>query len=203
MSRIWRYVIANDDDVAPHVDKDGQLLTLCLCKPLIRKYADVDDWVLAFKGASLSKAKGNLCWVGRITEKLAIGDYQKKYPHRRDAIYAYINTNGEGKLKKIKGHDIHPDAASIKTDLSGVNCLLFTEFMKFDDDIRLPENLENLVYAYRGQKYRTDANTDYLSHLVTWFKKTSNTDGVKMRYPESNLCDCPPKKVSKVRKSCG
>ena len=41
---IWSYVVAYDEGSAPCVDNN--LLTLCICKPLIRRRANIGDWII-------------------------------------------------------------------------------------------------------------------------------------------------------------
>ena len=60
--RIWRYVAVVDAGTAPCVD--ASLLTLCICKPRIRRSAQIGDWVIGWTPART--CKGRIVWVGQV-----------------------------------------------------------------------------------------------------------------------------------------
>lgn len=88
MPKIYFYKLTVDDGGAPCV-ADG-LLSLAICKPMIRSTAEVEDIIIGFAATSLH-ADNRLIYVARVTGKLRGGDYfkQPKYAHREDCIYEW------------------------------------------------------------------------------------------------------------------
>jgi hypothetical protein len=71
-----------DGGFAPHISKTG-ILTLTICKPTIRRVAEVGDYVMALAGKSLYKIVGKgsdsglkLSYLFKITEKVGMADYK-------------------------------------------------------------------------------------------------------------------------------
>jgi hypothetical protein len=67
---------------APHVSKAG-ILTLTICKPAIRRTAEVGDYVMALAGKSLTKVVGKgadsglkMSYLFKITEKIPMAGYK-------------------------------------------------------------------------------------------------------------------------------
>ena len=77
MLRIYLYKLMNDDGGAPCVH-DG-LLTLAICKPMIRTAARIGDLIFGFAAnrmSSSSRATDNhLIYVARVEKRLAGRDY--------------------------------------------------------------------------------------------------------------------------------
>lgn len=83
--RIYFYKLTTDNGGAPHV-RDG-LLSLAICKPMIRRTANVGDLILGFAADSLH-ADNRLVYVARVTGKVGGGDYYTRpYAERGDCIY--------------------------------------------------------------------------------------------------------------------
>lgn len=71
--RVFTYVIQFDAGAAPNYCEPAT--TLAICKPRIRRSAQVGDAVLAFQGSFLGPEPHAVCWAGLITEKLIFEDY--------------------------------------------------------------------------------------------------------------------------------
>ena len=76
-NKIHRYVVTHDDGSAPCIDND--LLTLCICKPEIRKTAQIDDWLIGFTSVgiarSLSVDISSVIYIAKVTEKSTMQEY--------------------------------------------------------------------------------------------------------------------------------
>ncbi|MDR3510338.1 MAG: hypothetical protein P4L73_01775 [Caulobacteraceae bacterium] len=159
----YRYVLAYDDGWAPCID--GGLVTLATCKPRIRRGAEVGDWVAGFYPGSQNR--GVVAWVGRVASKLAIGDYEKTYRGRRDAVY---RPKFDGTVERLKP-GYHPDANEIRKDLSAP-VLVFDESATWffgDTPYELPVDL--LPLAARGQGHRVRLRLpDDLDRLQQWLR---------------------------------
>jgi hypothetical protein len=110
MTRIFRYILATDAGMAPCA-QDG-LVTLATCKPQIRASAVVGDWVLGFAPAPLPR--GLVAWAGRVAETLPIGEYERRFRGRRDAVY---REKSDGTFRRLRP-DYHPEPDAIRKDLA-------------------------------------------------------------------------------------
>ena len=86
MGRIYFYKLTTDDGGAPCV-QDG-LLSLAICKPMIRSTAAVGDLIFGF-AANVLHRDNCLLYIARITEKVQDGRYyvNKRFAPREDCIY--------------------------------------------------------------------------------------------------------------------
>jgi hypothetical protein len=86
MSKIFFYKLAADTNGAPCVD--DTLLTLGICKPMIRSVAKPGDLIFGFAANSLH-ADNRLIYIARVTKKLCDGEYykRKRFKNRGDCIY--------------------------------------------------------------------------------------------------------------------
>ncbi len=75
MSRIYFYKLTADNGGAPCVE-DG-LLSLAICKPMIRSTAEPEDLIFGF-AANSPHRDNRLIYIARITEKVCNGDYYRE-----------------------------------------------------------------------------------------------------------------------------
>jgi len=166
MTRIYRYVLETDSGMAPNPSDD--LITLVTCKPGIRRMAKPGDWAL---GNLPSPHNIRLAWAGRIAECMALDDYAKRHPDRRDAL---MERSADGCLKRIPGKLAwyHPEREQQRKDLTG-NALVFdmASSWYFGADARtLPDELQHLVA--RGQGYRVNnRQSGDLNRLEGWLQE--------------------------------
>lgn len=86
-AKIYYYKLTADNGGAPCVD-DG-LLSLAICKPLIRTGASVGDLIFGFAASALD-GTNSLIYVAEITAIVPEGRYyqEPRYAGRADCIYA-------------------------------------------------------------------------------------------------------------------
>ncbi len=85
MGRLYFYKLSTDNGGAHHVKRG--LLSLAICKPLIRRTAQPGDLILGFAANALH-ADNRLIYVAKVTERVDRGDYYTPtYAHRDDCIY--------------------------------------------------------------------------------------------------------------------
>jgi hypothetical protein len=125
--RLFRYVMVTNNGGAPNYDPP--FTTLSICKPMIRKSAEIGDVVMGFAGRALSLHDPNrIVWAGVVREKLTLGEYwrdqrfRSKRPGgaslRHDNIYRRV---GE-RLIQEPNETHSPDHAS--TDVRGIFVLV-------------------------------------------------------------------------------
>lgn len=165
-NRIWRYVVATDSGYAPCIDR--RMLSLCICKPIIRLGAAVGDWVIGFEPKRFGPPT-RVVWAGRVSEKLLMGQYQMQYPRRRDAIYKLLRITPDGQevLEHI-GVERHADMKSQESDKRGKNALIFREFWYWGGNApRATEEIARLAYYRQGQTTR-GAGPREAEHIEKW-----------------------------------
>jgi hypothetical protein len=165
MSRIWRYILANDGGYAPCID--GGVLTLCTCKPRIRAGAAVGDWVIGFMPKRLGT--GRVAWAGCVSKVLSLGDYGEQYASRRDAIYMRIGWHADGREDlRHYGGPYHNSAKAIARDVRGRCALIFDPFWYWGGDAReAPPELAKLAHYYVGQTTK-GSTLEAINLLRSW-----------------------------------
>jgi Nucleotide modification associated domain 2 len=149
MSKIWRYVLAQDYEFAPCID--GGLLTLCTCKPKIRSGAEVGDWVIAFMPKNFGV--GRVVWAGCVKDILSMGDYGAQYAGRADAIYRRVGWFPDGReVLEHYGGPCHNSRKQIETDPRGRHALIFGPYWYWGGNgpVASPK-VADLAHYYVGQ----------------------------------------------------
>lgn len=174
MPRIYSYVLRYDDGAAPNPFWGA--CTLVICKPAIRRKADVGDWVIGTGSANATcndgqthNLTGSLVYAMKITSIMSMQEYdrycQEKLPaklpvidhvdwRRRmgDCIYSY-SPNGEPKIRQ----GVHNEG-NRERDLSGQRGLLSSHFYYFGEEaVPLPSHLLPLVKKGQGHRKIEDA----------------------------------------------
>jgi hypothetical protein len=107
---IYVYKMTTDNGGAPCVYRG--VLSLAICKPIIRKVAKVGSLIFGFGGQRL---KNRLIYAAYVTEKPAVGDYyhDSRFYNRPDCIYR----ERDGKPERIANARFHADSDQSETDV--------------------------------------------------------------------------------------
>ncbi|MGD0650469.1 MAG: hypothetical protein ABSA97_04930 [Verrucomicrobiia bacterium] len=131
---IYVYKMTVDNGGAPCV-KYG-LLSLAICKPMIRRNAEAESEDLIFGFAANSLDHHNrLIYVARVTEKPEVGDYYRKrrFVHRPDCIYRYVG----GRAERRSHAEYHSESDQRRKDVGmrfeNAYVLLSRDFRYFGD----------------------------------------------------------------------
>lgn len=169
MSSIYSYVLRFDDGAAPN--PFWGVCTLAICKPVIRRKAQLGSWIIG-TGSKASKCNdgktynfsGMLVYAMKIDNIKTLSEYDEfclnelpnKIPdlksknwkmHLGDAIYDY--SKGQDPTKRNGKHN---EKDKIR-DLSGKNVLLSKHFYYFGEHpILLPPQFQVLVKKNQGHK---------------------------------------------------
>ena len=191
MANVYRYVIVTDAGTAPHVD--GDLASLCICKPKIRSSAKKGDYVIAFLSTRFGLGSGNLSWIGKVDQKLLLGDYHIAFRQRADAIYRRIGWSADGEELEHIGGDLHADRANQQRDKRGKYALTMRPFWYWGDGhapLSLPAELAHLVYGSAGHASAT-APTD-IPLLESWLLTQPPGKHGRYRSPSVSCILLPP-----------
>lgn len=178
--RLFSYCIPVDDGAAPN--PFFGVCTLVICKPVIRRIAEIGDWVVGVgsKNVNGKDYSGKLVYAMKISEKMSLKEYDElcrnelteKIPdiystdyERKvgDCIYNFEN-DPKGKLRP----SVH-NLGNRTTDLSGLNALLSTHFYYFGDNpIPIPNHLTDIIK--QGQGHKSDSNNNLRLDFLDWIE---------------------------------
>jgi len=186
MTKIYSYVLRIDDGAAPN--PFWGVCTLTICKPAIRRTAQIDDWVIGTgsKNTQLSDGKiydfsDSVVYAMKITDIKSLQDYDtycnssliNKIPNwsskdwrKRvgDCIYKYSDSEVPQLRKGVHGE------GNIKRDLSGHNALLSDAFYYFGEEARpLPLELQSLIK--RNQGHKKIENMELVTRFEDWISQ--------------------------------
>jgi hypothetical protein len=182
--RLFSYTIRYDYGSAPN--PYWGMCTLTICKPVIRRTAKKNDWVVGLRG-------NLVVYAMKIGDRKTLTEYdryccqqlRKKIPawssrdfRRRvgDCIYDYSFGRNPKLRRGIHGKD------NMETDLSGINALLSEDFYYFGSKaIALPTHLSGIIQK-RGHK--STANDPFTASFIRWIRRHRYAHNRPLAYPE-------------------
>lgn len=170
---LYSYVLRFDTGDAPN--PYGGVCTLTVCKPAIRRTAQVGDWVIGTgsRHSPVGDIAGYLVYAMKVSRKLPLAEYdaycQRELPvkvpghplhaHLRenvvgDSLYDYSQPDSP----QHRGGLVHQEPWLQARDWSGHYALLADEFYYFGREPReLPAHLQSLVKRNQGHYKRRDS----------------------------------------------
>lgn len=176
MSKLFSYCIINDHGAAPN--PFWGICTLAICKPVIRRTAQIGDWVIA-TGSARYGLENKLVYAMKVSNIMTLKQYdvycslklQNKIPVYKttdlrlkvgDCIYDY------SKEEPLLRTSVHTKE-NIPRDLGGINVLLSDHFYYFGSSpVPLPAHL--LPIIRQGQGHKSTSNNSYFEKFVTWIE---------------------------------
>ena len=193
MPRLFSYTITVDDGAAPN--PFSGMCSLAICKPGIRKVAQVGDWVagLGSKNANGRDLSQRIVYAMHIEEVVSMQDYDRmapeRWPHRipdieslalQDRLGDCIYNFSSGFPVQRKG--VH-GAGNMEVDLKGQNVLISRDFYYFGNQARLlPENL--LPICHQNQGHKSNANRPYFDQFIEWIRNLVPSTGQIYGWPD-------------------
>lgn len=179
---IYRYVITVDTGMAPAVDQG--MISLATCKPVLRKSAAPGDWVMGCHAAPAPA--GLIAWAGKVARKLSVGDYEREFRGRADAVYRELP---DGSFEALKP-SYHTEPKQREKDLSGP-VLVFDAVSSWyfgEEPRQLPDTLMHL--APRGQGHRVNGAAPEDSDALSRWLHSLSPPGVLGQPPDRDAsCD--------------
>jgi len=96
---LFSYVVARDFGFAPN--PFNGICTLATCKPIIRKQAQVGDWVIGTGAKKKHNISGHLIYAMKVTDKMTFNDYWN------DPNFQLKKPRMNGSLKQAFGDNIY------------------------------------------------------------------------------------------------
>lgn len=186
--KLFSYIIKNDYGFSPN--PFWGKCTLACCKPVIRRTANIGDWVVGIRGKALYNKLGmekttdastvyRIIYAMKVAEKINFDDYFKEYKEKRpdysktESIYKrgdnIYKPFGNSEYKQLTSmHSGKNKEIKQKRDLSGKFVLIADQFYYFGSKpIEIPENLSSLICG-RGHKSNFDKPTqDIFREFIT------------------------------------
>ena len=180
--RLFTYCLRYDDGAAPN--PFWGVCTLTICKPVIRRNAQIGDWVVGT--GSTNSPQGDrshsILYAMKVTGRLTLAQYdehcRKHLPGKiplwpnedfarlvGDCLYDHTKIM-DGKPAQRRG--VH-SMVNRDTDLDGKHALLSDEFYYWGDQaIDLPECLHPICHPMQGHK--SNANAPHIPEFLTWLE---------------------------------
>ncbi len=174
MPKLYSYCIPFDEGGAPN--PFWGICTLVICKPVIRRNANVGDWIVG-TGSKQFGFNNKVVYAMEVTQKLTMQEYdayctaelQQKIPNWRgnsykervgDCIYDFSVT--PPKIRK----SVHNEG-NRERDLGGIYALLSDRFYYFGDN---PELLDEDLWPIvrQGQGHKSNSNSPYFHAFLDW-----------------------------------
>lgn len=186
-AQIYRYIVRFDDGAAPR-PFDG-VCSLAICKPVIRKHAEVGDWVIGFR----SHMPGEVVFVMKVDERLPLGDYwaDRRFINRRPGRSAvpdnFYRWGPNGRLIQVPNL-VHSPRSAAK-DCRGQHVLLGRRFWYFGrNSVPVPNELVHLVHSTRGHSVHKSRRPDDVGRLERWLRTwRPGRHGMPIDAPRSGL----------------
>lgn len=200
---VYAYIVPIDDGAAPN--PYGGVCTLAICKPNLRKIAQVDDWVLGF---NYNQNGLFLIYAMKLTDVLSMEAYDAftkaslciKIPnmksndvryHMGDSVYDF----GSDSITLREG--VHSRCTK-EMDLAGKNVLMSKHFYYFGSkSVALPQNLNLNV---RIEDDFIQLNNEASSLFFRWFEKQAFE--VNRLYAQPHRIGVIASSSKSVQKSC-
>jgi hypothetical protein len=198
MGRIYFYKLMVDAGAAPCVR--GGILSLAICKPMIRSGAKVGDLMFGFM-ASSRDPRNRLIYAALVTKKLTNGEYYKsdKYSSRNDCIYEFK----AGRYARRKGAIFHDKESDLNHDLGDhpeyvrANVLLSNDFRYFGargtDEYKSEYELVRKAVERLGRGQRVNLAPELREQFLAmkkwlWGKTKSKVLGQPSEPPSGSSC---------------
>jgi hypothetical protein len=199
LTKIYSYILKNDSGAAPN--PFWGICTLAICKPAIRRTANIGDWVIG-TGSKNSKLKAgtfdfsdSIIYAMRITDIKTLSEYdefcknkwKKKIPNWRtkdwrqkvgDCIYDY--SKEKNPTIRLSVHN----EKNRKRDLGGQRALISKEFYYFGEEARpIPKELREIIKKSQGHlKIEKPALVEKFSKWIKKFKRNNIYASPQLKY---------------------
>jgi hypothetical protein len=184
MARVYIYVVDRDFGFAPNPFHG--VCTLATCKPIIRRTAQVGDWIIGMGGTRLN-ATGRCVFGMQVEECMTFDDYwndsryRVKRPVRNgsrkmmvgDNIYHRASTNSPWQ-QEDSHHSLpsgEPNSHNLIQDTQTNRVLISRKFLYFGNSAPMvpPAILANIGYVNR-RNHRV-FSTDTATPLIEWLMR--------------------------------
>ncbi len=206
MNKLYTYCIPYDDGAAPN--PYWGTCTLVICKPVIRRTAQIGDWIVV-TGSKNARVLGDISnkivYAMKVTDKLPMKKYDE---HCKNVLTEKIPDMHSDDFRRWEGDCIYDFSKSdknpsqrngvhnednIDTDLGGEFALLSDHYYYFGSEpVDMPDEFKEIIHNQQGHK--SNANDKYKEQFVNWLEiehkdKLNNPTLIPGRLLEKDLTD--------------
>ena len=179
--KLYSYVIPGDFGFAPN--PYVVYCTLATCKPVIRRCAQVGDWIAAF-GAANTDICRKLVVLMQVAETLTFDQYwaddrfrSKRPVFNKGMIHKYgdniYHHNGERWVQELSHHSMENGSINyinLNRDTGTNRVLVATDFFYFGcNAISVPTKFENLIA--HGIGHRVSEDIDLINEFISYMNQ--------------------------------
>ena len=211
---LYTYRLTVDSGDAPN--PFGNICSLAICKPKIRKTCNIGDWIVGLVSQTLiNKTKGdkkevnNILYAMKVTQKLTFEEYDilcnsyyinklPKNDKKGDCIY--YKKNNIYKQRKNYCHNLQ----NMKTDIGGKFVILSNDFYYFGkNSIEIPLHLKPIINKQQG--HQKQKNKNYINDFIKFIKtQKKGINGIPYQkisetFIENNCINKCYKKIKKIK----
>lgn len=185
--RLYSYVVARDWGFAPNPYHG--YCTLATCKRLIRKAAQVGDWVIG-TGTGTQDRAGYLVYAMRVTETMSFDEYwaSERFVKKRPQLQGsrkqqygdniYHSDDGGGWLQADSHHSLPDGSANVENlldDTGAPRVLISDDFAYWGGSgPELPTYLREfsggMDICHGGQGHRCNFPAEQVDAFIEWFR---------------------------------
>ena len=177
MRTLFTYCIPIDDGAAPN--PYWGVCTLVICKPTIRRAAEVGDWIVGTGSVNspIGNISGKIVYAMLVSQKMTMEKYDLyTKDHLPGKVPNWFSRDIRRRLgDSIYDYSIYPpklrqsvhNSGNRARDLRGLYALLSDHFFYFaDQPVQLPNHL--LPIVKQGSGHRSHANDNYIETFLVW-----------------------------------
>ncbi len=178
--KIYRYVIDHDMGFSPNPFHG--ICTLVNCKPVVRRLAQIGDYVMGF-GSSQSDIRYKLIYWMRIGETMTFDEYWNdlRFEHKKPVVNgSHLKFHGDNIYHyDVSGNIIQepsfhslpdgsPNTKNINTDTGSTNRILVADLFGYYGNraLSVPDGLSDIVAVGRG--HRTAHSLELRDAVISW-----------------------------------
>ena len=169
---LFSYIVKYDSGFAPN--PFGGICTLACCKPVIRRTAQIGDWII---GTTPAPRPGRLVYAMRVGRGLTYDYYfnDPRYENKKPGVdnprgdNIYSPTNGELQQLPNPAHDERHETG----DLSTNRVLISDVFFYFGKEApTIPKRFQHIVHTTQGHKRirSRDRGYDKATEFIRWLE---------------------------------
>ncbi len=210
---LYTYRLTYESGDAPN--PYGDICSLAICKPTIRRCCKVGDWVVGIVSKGLVHRSNStdthideLIYAMKVSEKMSFKEYDEFCKNQCSVKIPSINTRtgdciyfGDNETLEQRENYAH-NLKNMDTDKNGINkkdgkaVILGKEFYYFGkNSIKIPEELEAIII--KGQGHYSHKNEPYVKPFEEWIRKQ------KKGINGEPYTEMPKKIIGNEKDSCG
>lgn len=172
--KLYSYVLRSDSGFAPN--PFGKYCTLACCKPVIRRCAQVGDWV-AGTGSKINIGNDHLIYAMKVTEKLSFDEYfnDPRFSSKKPDT-GLVEERGDNIYHddRLDAKQSYHSEESREHDLGGRHVLVSDQFYYFGKEaVPVPEKLLEIIK--KGPGHKCNFEPGVVERFVTWIERGRKT----------------------------